>query len=91
MPFFEYAEYDAIGLSDLVRSGQVTPVEVVEAAIASAERAKPAVNAIVYQAFDEARESAATGPVGPFAGVPMLIKDLGLTVKNWPRTSGSRF
>jgi len=91
MPFFEYAEYDAIGLSDLVRSGQVTPVEVVEAAIASAGRANPAVNAVVYQAFDEARESAATGPVGPFAGVPMLIKDLGLTVKNWPRTSGSRF
>ena len=91
MPFFEYAEYDAIGLSDLVRTGQVTPVEVVEAAIASAERANPSVNAIVYQAFDEARESAATGPVGPFAGVPMLIKDLGLTAKNWPRTSGSRF
>ena len=91
MPFFEYAEYDAIGLSDLVRTGQVTPVEVVEAAIASAGRANPAVNAVVYQAFDEASESAATGPVGPFAGVPMLIKDLGLTVKNWSRTSGSRF
>ena len=91
MPFFEYAEYDAIGLSDLVRTGQVTAVEVVEAAIASAKRANPAVNAVVYQAFDEARESAAAGPVGPLAGVPMLIKDLGLTVKNWPRTSGSRF
>ena len=30
-------------------------------------------------------------PEGPFKGVPFLLQDLGVRVKNWPRTSGSRF
>ena len=91
MPFPEYADYDAVGLSRLIRAGEICSTEVVDAAIDCAERLNPAINAIVHERYDGARVAAAAGPVGPFAGVPMLIKDLGLRVAQWPRTSGSRF
>src|SRR5580658_2015839 len=87
----DYADYDGVGLAELVRKGQVKPSELVEAAIARIERHNPAINAVVYQAFDEARAKADAAPEGPFRGVPFLVKDLLITVAGWPRTSGSRF
>ncbi len=88
----EYADYDGLGLAELVRARQVSPGELLGAAIERIERHNPSLNAVVYKAYDEARLSAAGDlPDGPFKGVPFLIKDLGLRVKNWPRTSGSRF
>jgi len=92
MGFSEFAHYDGLGLAQLVANGEVSPVEVVEASIERIERHNPALNAVVYRAFDEAL-TVAQGPLpaGPFRGVPFLIKDLGLEVRGWPRTSGSRF
>jgi amidase len=92
MPVDDYAEHDALSLADLVRRREVTPTELVEAAIARIERHNGALNAVVYKAYDEARATAA-GPLpdGPFAGIPFLIKDLGAKVKGWPRSSGSHF
>ena len=87
----DYSEYDGVGLAELVRRGEVTPAELVEAAIARIERHNPAINAVVYKAFDEARASADALPDGPFRGVPFLVKDLLIAVAGWPRTSGSRF
>ena len=93
MGFAQYADYDGLGLAELVRQRQVTPAELVEAAIERIERHNPALNAVVYKAYDEARASTISDPLrsGPFAGVPFLIKDLGAQVKGWPRTSGSNF
>ncbi|HEY1753431.1 MAG TPA: amidase family protein [Caulobacteraceae bacterium] len=87
----DYAEYDGVGLAELVRKGEVTPAELVEAAIARIERRNPAINAVVYKAFDEARAKANAAPDGPLRGVPFLVKDLLIAVAGWPRTSGSRF
>lgn len=87
-----YADYDGLGLAELVRNRDVTPSELLEAAIERIERHNPKLNAVVYKAYDEARAVAKGAlPDGPFKGVPFLIKDLGLRVKGWPRTSGSRF
>jgi len=88
----DYANYDGLGLAELVRKRDVTPSELLGAAIERIERSNPKLNAIVYKAYDEARATAA-GPLpdGPFKGVPFLIKDLGVRVKGWPRTSASRF
>jgi amidase len=87
-----YAEFDGVGLAELVRKGEVAPAELVEAAIERIERRNPTINAVIYQALDEAR-AAANGPLpdGPFRGVPFLVKDLLIAVAGWPRTSGSRF
>ena len=92
MAFTEYAEHDGLGLAELIRRREVTPAEVLEAAIAAIERHNGALNAVVHKAYDEARATAANVlPDGPFTGVPFLIKDLGAQVKGWPRTSGSNF
>ena len=92
MNFPDYGEYDALGLAALVARGQVSAAELVEAAIARVERHNGVLNAVVHKAYDEARCAASgTLPDGPFRGVPMLIKDLGVRVAGWPNTHGSRF
>jgi amidase len=92
MSFKDYAAYDGLGLAELVRNRDVTPTELLDAAIERIERHNPKLNAVVHKAYDEARAVAAGKlPDGPFKGVPFLIKDLGVRVKGWPRTSASRF
>ncbi|HEX3367102.1 amidase [Phenylobacterium sp.] len=88
----DYADYDGLGLAELVAKKAVTPLELVEAAIERIEKHNPTLNAVVYKGYDDARRWA-TGdlPDGPFKGVPFLIKDLHMPVAGWPRTSGSRF
>jgi amidase len=69
---------DATDQAALVASGEVSPSELLEAAIERIERIDPALNAVVIRWFDHARETAASAdlPNGPFRGVPFLIKDL---------------
>ena len=88
----EYAAYDGLGLAALIRARQTSPLDVVDAAIERIETLNPQLNAVVHRAYDAAR-AAASAPLGdqPFAGVPFLVKDLGIGVAGWPRTSGSRF
>jgi amidase len=92
MSFKEYAQYDGLALADLVRRRQVSPTEVIDAAITRAEKHNGKLNAIVYKAYDEARDNAKRGlQGGAFEGVPFLIKDLGTEVKGMPRSDGTRF
>jgi amidase len=92
MNIAEYADYDGVGLAELVERRDVTPAELVEAAIERVERHNGKLNAVVYKAYDDARAAATDAlPDGPFKGVPFLIKDLGVPVAGWPRTSGSHF
>ncbi|MBA3604498.1 MAG: amidase [Acidimicrobiia bacterium] len=68
---------DALDQAALVASGDVTPAELVEAAITRIEELDPALNAVVMRWFDHARDVAAgTLAEGPFRGVPFLLKDL---------------
>ena len=92
MGFAEYSDYDATGLAQLVRRREITPLELVDEAIARIERHNPKLNAVIFKAFDEARATA-KGDLsdGPFKGVPFLIKDIGLPVAGWPMTSGSAY
>ena len=53
--FAEYDRYDALGLAGLVNSGEVTPAEVLEAAVERVEARNPAVNAVVSRLYDQAR------------------------------------
>src|SRR5215510_3718453 len=69
---------DAVGQAELVRRGEVSPAELVEAAIARIEKVNPALDAVVRTRFEQARaEAAGELPDGPFRGVPILFKDLG--------------
>ena len=87
-----FSDHDGLGLAALVKAGEVTPLELLDAAIARIEAHNPTLNAVVHKAYDEARAVASGAlPDGPFKGVPFLIKDLGTKVAGWPRTSGSNF
>lgn len=72
-----FLHIDATAQAELVRSGAVTPLELVDAAIARIEALDGQLNAVTIRLFDRARK-AASGPLpgGPFRGVPFLIKDL---------------
>ncbi|HEX9711268.1 MAG TPA: amidase family protein [Actinomycetota bacterium] len=73
----DYDTYDATGLALLVESGDASPEEIVEAAIAKIEEVNPVVNAVIIEAFDRGRATAKEGPArGPFRGVPFLLKDI---------------
>ena len=67
---------DATAQAALVHDGEMTPSELVDAAIARIEARNPALNAVIIPLFDKAR-AAAAGPLpdGPFRGVPFLLKD----------------
>lgn len=86
----ELATMDATDQAALVRSGQVTPLELVEAAIARVEAVDPRLNVVIHTLFDKAREQA-QGPLpdGPFRGVPILFKDLMCAVAGDPYHRGS--
>src|SRR6266852_2469541 len=88
----DYLARDATGLAELVRRGEVSPLELVETAIRRIERINPRVNAVIH-GMDESARSAARGalPDGPFRGVPLLLKDLLSTVAGEPFRCGSRF
>src|SRR5215472_15702991 len=90
MRFEEYRKHDAISLAGLIAKRQVSTNEVLETAIARAEQANAAINAIVHKQYEQARKAVAAGlPDGPLKGVPYLIKDLGFLQTGEPATLGS--
>jgi amidase len=68
---------DATAQSDLVRSGDVKAVELVDAAIARIEATNPHLNAVIHALFEKAHDAASSGDLGsgPFHGVPFAMKD----------------
>jgi amidase len=89
--FKEYAQYDGIGLAQLVKKGEVSPAEICEEAITRIERVNPALNAVITPMYDLARETVQNNlPDGPFAGVPFLLKDLLGDFAGVPQTMGSK-
>ena len=72
----EYRKLDATGLAELIRSGEVSAREVVDAALTEIEAQNPQLNALTWQDHEQARRRADVMPMDrPFAGVPLLLKD----------------
>jgi amidase len=92
----ELAYRSATETAAAIRTGQVSPVEVLDSVVARIEERNPSLNAFVFTAFDEARERAraaeqavASGAeLGPLHGVPTAIKDLFDFKPGWPATFG---
>ena len=88
----DFGWIDATDLAALVRAGDVTPLELVDAAIARIEGCNPSLNAVVTPMFEQARDAAAQQTLtGTFAGVPYLLKDLAVEYAGVRFTEGSRF
>ncbi len=83
---------DAVAQAEQVRTGAVSPSELVDAAIARIEAVNPQLNAVVRDRFEQARtEAAGELPDGPFRGVPLLLKDLSCEIEGETLYEGMRF
>jgi amidase len=83
--------HDATGLAELVAKGELQPREIVDAAIARAEKVNPEINAIAEPLFERARELALkVERSAPFAGVPITLKDIIIEMDGVPVHAGSR-
>jgi len=92
MKLSEYANFDGIGLANLVRRREVTPIELVECAISAIEKLDPKLNAVTRRLDAMARKTAKGDlPRGTFTGVPFLLKDLTHSLAGVPTDCGSRF
>ena len=91
MTHTEYRQHDALALAELVRKGDTTPGELLDAAIARAEAVNPELNAIVTPLYEQGRRMLDQLPAdAPFRGVPFLLKDLELEWAGAPLKSGNR-
>lgn len=85
---------DACSLADAVRKGEVRAADAVEASLEAIASSK--LNALTYLDAEGARRQAEVIDArikrgedpGPFAGVPMLVKDVE-DASGWPTTHGS--
>ena len=91
----DLAALDATSQAELVHRGDASAAEMVDAAIRAAQRVNPQINAIIHPRYEaamaeaaEVDKASATG--GPFAGVPIVIKDLGCAMKDEPHHFGNR-
>ncbi len=85
------ARMDATAQAELVRSGEASPAELAEAAIARVEALNPEINAVIHPLFEEGLAAATDSlPDGPFKGVPFLFKDLGAALAGQPLHLGTR-
>jgi len=87
---------NALELSATIRSGSMSPREAVDECLRRFDRLNPELNAVIWRDDDQARADAdaigrrlaAEEDPGPFAGVPVVVKDLTL-VAGQPATFGS--
>jgi amidase len=92
----ELAYQSAALTARLIREKALSPVEAVNQAIARIERHNPAINAVIIEGFDEARDRARAAEkrvtagevVGPLHGVPVLMKDCLDFKPGWRNTFG---
>ncbi|KVS34281.1 amidase [Burkholderia cepacia] len=87
-----FLSHDGIGLAELVRSKDLTAVELLDAAIANIEAVNPALNAVAERLYDTARDAlmSLSGHESVLAGVPTLVKDLFMPVRGAQMSCGSR-
>ena len=90
MDLEKYASLDAVALAELVRQGDTTPHELAKLAAEAAARVNPTLNAIIELYGDRITAPASPYPEQPFAGVPMLVKDLSVTQKGRLHECGSQ-
>jgi len=91
MMFAEYGNNDCVALAELVRTGQVSPSELLEEALARTAAVNPQINAVIHLMEGRGRAAIADGlPDGPLRGVPFLIKDLMTAYAGEPMRMGSK-
>lgn len=86
----EYKKLDAIDLANLISKKEITPTELLDAALETLRDSDPSINSVVQVLEEEATQQIAGTKNGPFSGVPFLIKNLNQQIKGTTTTNGSR-
>ena len=81
-------DLDAVALVDAIRTGRVSAVELVDAAIARTEAVNPVLNGLAHETFRQARARASELHGGYFDGVPTYVKD-NVDVEGMPTMQGT--
>src|SRR5919205_3138197 len=86
-------DHDAVALAGLLRRGEVSARELVEAAIARAETLQQQLNPVQHADYDGARQTAERLdreglPHGALAGLPVFLKD-NVDAEGMPTLHGS--
>ena len=91
--FAEYTNYDGVGLSELIKKKEISPIDPLDSAIDLIERLNPKLNAVHRTMYHYAFESINRNSElkGQFAGVPMLLKDMDSSLANYNMMQGSKY
>ena len=90
--YSDLADFDALGLAELIKKKQLSPLELVDDVIRRIQRINPKINAVLTSNFDleKARKRAGSFALeGIFAGAPVMLKNL-TRYKDARIDSGSR-
>lgn len=102
LPLPEYDDLDVCGMTDLLRDGELTPLDLFDAAHARFD-ARKSLNLLAVEHFDQAREQAhklsqlsstkrrEQMQNAPLLGVPFALKDLYISMKDTVTTNGNPF
>lgn len=83
-------DLDATGQADLVRKGELSATDLVNASMQAIEALNPQLDAVLTPTFEYALDQAANVDLdAPFAGVPTLFKDYSCEVADYPYSFGS--
>lgn len=87
-----YATLDGLDLAELVKKKEVLPTELVDTAFARLEEVNPDLNAVIRTRKETVKKEIEQLRIGeqPFAGVPIVLKDISQAVEGESLTSGSR-
>jgi amidase len=81
-------DHDAVGLREALHRGEVSPGDVVDAAIERTRQVDGELHGIAHEAFARARAEARDPRPGWFAGIPTWVKD-NVAVRGMPTMDGT--
>ncbi|SET39988.1 amidase [Oceanobacillus limi] len=85
-----FLSLDATKMAELVKIGEVTSDELVEHSLKQLEKVNPSLNAVVHNRKGKVLSEKVIDKGAPFAGVPILLKNISQALQGEPLTSGSK-
>ncbi len=84
MKISEYAEYDGLGLAEVIRQGELTRQEVAEVAMRAVDQANESLNFLAHRTPIQTQQCLESDVSDrPFSGVPFLIKESAVLGEPW--------
>ncbi len=68
-------DFDAVKITQLIKNKEISPKEVIQAAIARAESVNPVLNAVQFEQYAKVLNEQSFARNGVFSGIPFFIKD----------------